>query len=154
MRPPPLTRRASHPSAGDTGAPPVGGNLVVADPPLEVWILAPEETRLRVPDELVDRRVVGHLPPQLHRLRCEVSPPHVVPGALEQRRLEGRRLLRVTRGAQTRTGANARSCSRPRIRPVPTATMAADVQQMQLISTTPKGFEQCDLGMLPLQAKA
>ena len=97
-----------------TEAPPVGGNLVVAGPPLEVWILAPEETRLRVPDELVDRRVVGHLPPQLHRLRCEVSPPHVVPGALEQRRLEGRRLLRVTRGAQTRTGANARSCSRPR----------------------------------------
>ena len=25
--------------------------------------------------------------PQLHRLRCEVSPPHVIPGALEQCRL-------------------------------------------------------------------
>ena len=122
MRPPPLARQASHPSAGDTGAPPVGGNLVVADPPLEVWIFAPEETRLRVPDELVDRLVVGLLPPQLHRLRCEVSSPHVVPGALEQCRLEGRRLLRVTQGAQTRTSANASSRSRPRTRPVPAAT--------------------------------
>ena len=30
MRPPPLARQASHPSAGDTGAPPAGGNLAVA----------------------------------------------------------------------------------------------------------------------------
>ena len=61
-----------------------------------------------MPDELVDGRPVGHLL-QLLRLCCDVSPPHVVPGALEQRRLEGRRLLRVTRGARTRTGANASS---------------------------------------------
>ena len=59
MRPPPLARQTSHPSAGDTGAPPVGGYLVVADPPLEVWILAPEETRLRVPDELVFQNFYG-----------------------------------------------------------------------------------------------
>ena len=73
-----------------------------------------------MPDELVDGRVVGHLL-QLARLRCEVSPPHVIPGALEQCRLEGRRLLRVTQGAQTRTSANASSRSRPRTRPVPAA---------------------------------
>ena len=79
MRPPPLARQASNPSTGDTGAPPVGGNLVVAVPHEVSLAITPEEARLRMPDELVDGRVVGHLP-QLLRLRCDVGPPHVVPG--------------------------------------------------------------------------
>ena len=63
MRPPPLARQASHPSAGNTGAPPAGGNLAVAVPHEGAvgLFIVPEETGLRMPDELVDGRVVGHL---------------------------------------------------------------------------------------------
>ena len=49
MRPPPLARQASHPSAGDTGAPPAGGNLAVAVPHEGAvgLFIVPEETGLR-----------------------------------------------------------------------------------------------------------
>ena len=48
MRPPPLARQASHPSAGDTGAPPAGGNLAVAVPHEGAvgLFIVPEETGL------------------------------------------------------------------------------------------------------------
>ena len=55
MRPQPLAREASHPSAGDTGAPPAGGNLAVAVPDEGAvgLFIVPEETGLRMRDELV-----------------------------------------------------------------------------------------------------
>ena len=55
MRPPTLARQAPHPSAGDTGAPPAGGNLVVAVPHEGAvgLFIVPEETGLRMPDDSV-----------------------------------------------------------------------------------------------------
>ena len=58
-----LARQASHPSAGDKGAPPAGGNLAVAVPHEGAvgLFIVPEETRPRMPDELVDGRPGEHI---------------------------------------------------------------------------------------------